>query len=90
MASPNDRVDLKQNVSFIYFMFCWKLLNRVKEVKKSGGENAHDAKRPESKAWKIKMKKKKNFRNLTYQLNQHNEYNKYPDHAVRGWHPAAE
>ena len=33
---------------------------------------------------------KKIFRNLTYQLNQHNEYNKYPDHAVRGWHPAAE
>ena len=58
MASPNDRVHLKQNVSFIYFMFCWKLLNRVNEVKKSGGENAHDAKIPESKAWKMKMKKK--------------------------------
>ena len=34
--------------------------------------------------------KKKIFKNLTYQLNQHNEYNKYHDHAVWGWHPAAE
>ena len=43
--------------------------------------------------WKQSVKdenEKKIFRNSTYQLNQHNEYNKYPDHAVRGWHPAAE
>ena len=68
-------------------MFRWKLLNRVKEVKKGGEKNAHKAKITEGKVWRIKGK---NFNNSTYQLNQHNEYNKYPDHAVNGWHPAAE
>ena len=68
-------------------MFRWKLLNRVKEVKKGGEKNAHKTMITEGKVWRIK---RKNFKNLTYQLNQHNEYNKYPDHAVSGWHPAAE